>query len=295
MRLRVCAANRIMARRPRLQFPAAVYHVMSRGNRKAAIFNDDADRRCFINVLGETVLRYRARVYAACLMDNHYHLLLDTPRNNLSAVMRQVNGVYSQTANERHSRSGHTFEARFHSVVVQWEQYLRRAARYVVLNPVKAGLCANASRWPWSTYRATAGLESPPAWLYLDWLEWAFRVDSRKEAQDRYRAYVNMRTATKTTIDWNAQAYGTNAFQKRAKELSEVHDRGRRLPPTDAAPDPLSLETLLVCDSASSERRDALIYSAHLDYGYPLAKIAEYLALNASTVGKAFRRYRRRF
>ncbi len=131
-----------MARRPRLQFPGAVYHVMSRGNRKSAIFTTDDDRRRFMNVLGEVAQTYHVRVYAALLMDTHYHLILDTPRGNLSAMMRQLNGVYAQDNNRCYALTGHTFEARFHSIVVQRERYLRMVARYVVLNPVKAQLCA---------------------------------------------------------------------------------------------------------------------------------------------------------
>ena len=159
---------------------------MSRGNRKSAVFTTDDDRRCFMNALGETALTYHVRVYAACLMGTHYHIVLDTPRGNLSATMRQLNGEYSQDSNRRHERTGHTFEARFHSIVVERERYLRRVARYVVLNPVKGGLCADAASWPWTTYRATAGLEPCPPWLYIDWLEWAFKADSRSEAQERY-------------------------------------------------------------------------------------------------------------
>ena len=99
------------------------------------------------------------RVYACCLMDTHYHLLLDTPRGNLSAFVRALNGQYSTSFNRRHGRVGHTFQQRFKSIVIQREKYLRRVARYIGLNPVKAQLCGDAADWPWSTHRATAGLE----------------------------------------------------------------------------------------------------------------------------------------
>jgi putative transposase len=142
-----------MARRPRLQFPGALYHVMSRGNRKSCIFDTDVDRDRFMRLLADTALAYDARVYAACAMGTHYHLLLDTPRGNLSAMMRQLNAVFSQDSNRLYRRTGHTFEARFHSIVVQRERYLRRVARYVVLNPVKAGLCGDPASCQWTTYR----------------------------------------------------------------------------------------------------------------------------------------------
>ena len=203
-----------MARRPRLQFPGAVYHVMSRGNRKSAIFTTDDDRRRFMNVLGEVAQTYHVRVYAALLMDTHYHLILDTPRGNLSAMMRQLNGVYAQDNNRCYALTGHTFEARFHSIVVQRERYLRMVARYVVLNPVKAQLCADAASWPWTTFRATAGLEPSPPWLDTDWIVWAFRATSLCEAQERFRDYVNGNVAGHAADYETRDIVGTERFQR---------------------------------------------------------------------------------
>ena len=179
-----------MARRHRLQFPGAVYHVMSRGNRKSMIVQDDDDRRTFITTFGDAACECQVRVYACCLMGTHYHALLDTPRGNLSEFMRTVNTAYSKAFNRRHARVGHTFEQRFNSIVVQREKYLRRVARYIALNPVKARLCGDAAEWSWGTHRATAGLEAAPSWLHMEWLRWAFRADVLPDAQRRYHAYV---------------------------------------------------------------------------------------------------------
>ena len=95
-------------------------------------------------------------------MGNHYHLLLRTPQPNLSRGMRQVNGVYTQCFNRRHEHVGHVFQGRFGGVLVERESYLLELARYVPLNPVRAGFVSSAGQWPWSSYRATAGLEAPP-------------------------------------------------------------------------------------------------------------------------------------
>ena len=130
-----------MARRHRLQFPGAVYHVMSRGNRKSMIVEDDDDRSTFMRTFREAARDCHVRVYACCLMGTHYHTLLDTPRGNLSEFMRTLNTGHSKAFNRRHERVGHTFEQRFESIVVQREKYLRRVARYIALNPVKARLC----------------------------------------------------------------------------------------------------------------------------------------------------------
>ena len=118
----------------------------------------------------------------ACLMGNHYHVVGDTPRGNLSDVMRFLNGCYARASNRRHGRTGHLFEGRFRSLVIQRESYLKRVVRYVVLNPVRAHLVTDAAAWPWSTYCATAGLQAPPDWLSVDWLDWAFAAGTRAEA-----------------------------------------------------------------------------------------------------------------
>src|SRR4030095_13206942 len=184
------ATNQRMARRHRIQFPGAVYHVMSRGNRKSTIVDDNDDRRTFMTTFSEAARDGQVRVYACCLMGTHYHTLLDTPRGNLSEFVRTLNTEYSKAFNRRHGRVGHTFEQRFESLVVQREKYLRRVARYIFLDQGKARACPDAADWPWGTYRATAGLDDAAAWLHRDWLRWAFRADLLPDAQRRYQAYV---------------------------------------------------------------------------------------------------------
>ena len=134
-----------MARRGRLQFPGALYHVMARGNGKSMVVDDDDDRQRFMEIFSMAAIDYGVRVYACCLMGTHYHALLDTPRRNLSEFIRSLNTEYSKAFNRRHARVGHTFEQRFVSLVVQREKYLRRVARYIALNPVKARLSTDAA------------------------------------------------------------------------------------------------------------------------------------------------------
>lgn len=124
--------------------------------------------------------------YAYCLMGNHYHLHVETPKPNLSEGMRQLNGVYTQRVNHRHGRVGHLFQGRHKAILVEKEICLLELARYVVLNPVRAGLVKRAVDWPWSSYRAPAGLGEPSAFLTTDWLLGQFAQD-RKKAQRAYR------------------------------------------------------------------------------------------------------------
>ena len=128
----------LMARPLRIQFPGATYHVTSRGNAQQAIFLDDDDRHTFLSVLERVVSRFRIVVHAYCLMDNHFHLLVETPEANLSKAVRHLNGVYTQTFNRRRARVGHVLQGRFKAIVVDRDSYLLELCRYVVLNPVRA-------------------------------------------------------------------------------------------------------------------------------------------------------------
>ncbi len=146
-----------MARPLRLEFPEALYHLTARGNARQEIFLDDQDRRAFLGLLGREVEQQRWRCHAYCLMDNHYHLLVETPEGRLAGGMRRLNGVYTQGFNRRHERVGHLFQGRYRSIVVDQESYLLELSRYVVLNPVRAGMVKRVEEWAWSSYRATAG------------------------------------------------------------------------------------------------------------------------------------------
>ena len=278
-----------MAHRPRIQFPGAIYHVMSRGNRKSSIFNDDDDRGLFLKVVDQAVVRYGIRCYAICLMGNHYHLVFDTPRGNLSDSMRHINGVYTQNSNRRHERSGHVFEGRFRSIVVQRESYLRRVGRYVVLNPVRAGIVRDATAWQWSSYRATAGIEPPPSYLYVDWIDWAFESVSREEAQRKYRLFVNDAITKKSALDLKGPTFGNVDFEAKAREAAARSQGDRPLPRVYRA---LARPTLQAVFGMawSRDERNRLIYQAHVEYGYRLAEIATYLGVHASTPSQVLRR-----
>jgi REP element-mobilizing transposase RayT len=264
---------------------------MSRGNRKSAIFDDADDRRIFMNTFHETARDYRPRVYAGCLMGTHYHFLIDTPRGNLSDFMRQLNGVYSADHNRRHARVGHTFEQRFNSLVVQREKYLRRVVRYIARNPVEAGLCPSPADWPWTTHRATAGLEPAPPWLYLDWLEWAFHVESRAEAQQAYLRYIADPAAPLWEPDTSQSLVGTNRFKKAAVK-AHLDAADRPVPRNCVRFKRATLPAVFADLEGDRHSRDTLILAAHVTHGYRLAEIATFLNIDASTASKAIRRAR---
>jgi putative transposase len=135
----------------RQELPDGVFHVTTRGVAREPIFHDDEDRRTFLRLLAETGRKHSWRCHVFCLMGTHYHLILETTLARLSGGLHRLNGVYAQLFNRRHGRSGHLFGDRFHAWVVSDDDHLRAACHYVLQNPVRAGLCAKAADWPWSS------------------------------------------------------------------------------------------------------------------------------------------------
>jgi putative transposase len=138
-----------MPRRPRRDLPDGIFHVTSRGVARALIFRDSFDYVALRAQLREVIRKFGWNVYAYCLMPNHYHLVLETDRQHLSAGMHRLNGLYAQRFNRRHGRVGHVFQNRFTAFLVESDEHLFAAIAYVADNPVRAGLCEEAADWPW--------------------------------------------------------------------------------------------------------------------------------------------------
>src|SRR5262245_61850059 len=138
-----------MARPLRIEYPGALYHITTRGNARRGIFKDDRDRLLFLDILHRVSDRYHWHCHAYCLMDNHYHLVVETPDANLALGMRQLNGIYTQAYNRRHRRTGHLFQGRYKAILVEKESHLLEVCRYVVLNPVRAKAVDHLGRWKW--------------------------------------------------------------------------------------------------------------------------------------------------
>lgn len=178
-----------MVRPLRLEYAGAIYHVTSRGDRREPIYENNEDRQRWLEIIAGVCERFNWRAHAYCLMDNHYHLVVETIDGNLSKGMRQLNGVYTQYYNRNHKRSGHVFQGRYKAIHVDKEAYLLELARYVVLNPVRAGMVNQVTDWPWSSYLAMVGVGSRPEWLETDWLLGLFG-QQRQRATARYIDYV---------------------------------------------------------------------------------------------------------
>lgn len=163
-----------MPRKHRVQEPEVIYHVGSRGVDEQSIFGVVRwDRERFLELLGLTVTTYRWRLYAYCLMGNHFHLVLDTPEANIGEGMRYLKGRYAQWFNREKGRAGALFERRYWDRLAWSEAYILTLARYVALNPVRSGWREAPEDWQWSSYAATIGLEPAPRFLrtnaIVDW------------------------------------------------------------------------------------------------------------------------------
>lgn len=180
-----------MGRPLRFEPTDSVLHITTRGVRREPIFVDDADRHMFMAFLAQTVHRHRWTCLAYCLMTNHFHLLVSLSTANLSKGMHRLNGLYARRFNERHGHVGHVFEARFASSAIQTEEHLLDAMRYVVLNPIRAGLCRDPADWPWSSFRATAGLDPCPRFLAARRVRRLFGRGAR--GTELYQAFVRER------------------------------------------------------------------------------------------------------
>lgn len=157
-----------MPREPRLQVAGVTYHVTARGNRQQPTFFHLRDYAKFLELLADTAARHRWRCYAYCLMPNHVHLVVSPLEATLSVGVQRLNGSYAQWFNRRHDLTGHVFQGRFHSVLVESTLHLIQLTRYVLANPVRARLCTDASQWPWSSFAASVGRTLPPPFLALD-------------------------------------------------------------------------------------------------------------------------------
>ena len=216
-----------MTRPLRLEFAGALYHLTARGDRQEPIFEDDHDRLVFLDLLAKEVLQQGWVLYAFCLMGNHYHLLLETPEPNLVRGMRRLNGVYTQAFNRRHRRVGHVLQGRYQSILVNKEAYLRELCRYVVLNPVRAGMVASVEDWHWSSYLPTAGRMPCPPWLNAAAVLGLFGEGAAaRRAYERFVAEGLKQPSPWETLQ--GQIYlGSDAFRARMqKRLSAKPARG---------------------------------------------------------------------
>ncbi|MFA6898979.1 MAG: transposase [Desulfurivibrionaceae bacterium] len=275
-----------MARPLRLEFPEAVYHVTSRGNARQDIFIDDSDRERFLAILSNTVHRYNWVCHAYCLMDNHYHLLLETLDPNLSSGMRQLNGMYTQAFNRQHDRVGHVFQGRYKAILIEKDAHLLELCRYIVLNPVAAGIVAQPEAWPWSSCRGTLDADGAADFLTTTWVLGQFSRN-RTQAKVQYRHFIAEELQSEPL--WNTlhgQSFlGSAAFAGKLNGLFKEKQHAPEVPRKQRYIARPPLDELFTTYNNKTDR-NRRVAEAHVAHGYLLKEIAEHLGIHYTTVSK---------
>ena len=179
-----------MGRAWRIEYEGALYHILSRGNEQGDIFYDNTDRMLFLEMIGKMSERFAVDICAYVLMDNHYHLLLKTRRANLSKAMQWFGTTYTQRFNNRHKRSGHLFQGRFKSIIIENDAYLMRLSCYIHRNPIRAGIVKRLADYRWSSYLAYGYGKPAPQWLSTKLILSQFRREKvRKQYREKVQKY----------------------------------------------------------------------------------------------------------
>jgi putative transposase len=264
-----------VARPLRIDIPGGIAHVTARGNNRLAIFPSAEHRDRLVAILRRVIERYGWLCHAYVLMDNHYHVLVETPLPNLSLGMRQLNGLYAQWFNRRHDRIGHVFGGRFKSIVVERDEHFLEAARYIVLNPLRTVQPRRFVDWRWSSYPATAGLVSRPTFLVIDGVLSMLDAD-RAVARRRYVEFVADGIEASLESRLVGEIYlGDDDFVRDLMPdvpMAEV-------PRVQWQPLRPSLEALC--------HEPAGMLAAYRTYGYRLREIGQHLGVHPSTVSRS--------
>jgi putative transposase len=275
-----------MARPLRVELSGGLYHVTSRGNRRESIYFSDCDREAWLDLLASVCERFNWTCHAYCLMDNHYHIVIETPEGNLSKGMRQLNGVYTQHINRSQHRVGHLFQGRYKAILVEKESHLIELSRYVVLNPVRASVVSDIKQWPWSNYGAMIGEVIAPKWLECTWILGQLG-NNRSEAILHYIDFV--RAGIGLPSIWEGlqgQIFlGSSRFVEQMQEYRTEAGDLREVPRVQRRAPAKPLEDYL---KQYSEPKSGM-RAAYQTGDYTLKAIADLYGVHYSTVSRAVR------
>ena len=281
-----------MSRPIRIEYPGAVYHITSRGNERKNIFFDDHDRKVFLGIIQQVKNRFHWLFHSYVLMDNHYHLLVETPEANLSRGMRQLNGVYTREFNHRHNRIGHLFQGRFKSILIDKDDYLVELSRYIALNPIRAGIALKADEWLWGSYRALIGIDKSPAWLTTDWILALYGSD-RKRAVAEYKSYVEKGISGEFPSEELRGGWilGGGRFVESIQGLIEEKREAQEIPRQQRQAQCKEIEEIFQTGTRQGRSREELIYRSYVDSGYTMKEIADYIGMHYISISRAIKKY----
>ena len=288
-----------MGRQLRIEYRGAFYHVTARGNERKDIFKSNRDREKFMEYLQSAAVRYGAVIHAWCLMNNHYHLLLETPEGNLSQIMQHINGAYTNYFNTKRKRSGHLFQGRYKAILVEADEYALELSRYIHLNPVRVGAVTDPAYYRWSSCADYIDHRKVPNWLKRDFILGHFGA-AEKDSVPKYQQFVKDLIG-KETANPMAQVVvgsilGSPEFVERIQgEYEERMLQDRNLPmPLQATPK-VELNRLMEAAQAAfgeknRQAKNVAIHLAHQYGGLKLREIGARFGLKESGVSEASRR-----
>jgi REP-associated tyrosine transposase len=288
-----------MARPLRITFQGAFYHVTSRGNERKAVFKSKRDREKFLEYLDSATERYNAVIHVFCLMDNHYHLLLETPAGNLPQIMRHINGAYTTYFNVKRARSGHLFQGRYKAILVEIDEYAKELSRYIHLNPVRAKIVETPEEYAWSSYNFYIGKQKSPGWLHRDFILGYFgkKVPSAQKGYRKFiRALVDVEYESPLEEVTASLLLGTDGF---VDYIRDNFIRGRKptrdLPAIGKLAPTISMDT--VCDTVaacinedSPHLRNVQIYFCWKLTGEKLKTIGDRFGISDAAVSQVCKR-----
>lgn len=250
-----------MVRPLRIEFEGAVYHVTARGNERRQIFKDKADYRWFVGLLAHLPERFGALIHGYALMGNHYHLLIETPRPNLSRAMHYVNASYAGRFNRKRKRAGHLLQGRYRGLLIEKDSHLLSVSRYIHLNPVRAGVCERPEQYVWSSYLEYIGRVKRSGWLTCEWVLEQFASEPA-QARRRYKRFVEDGLGlNENPFEGlrNGFVLGSEKFLAEAIKKAGVR-RHREVPQSRGLADPPDFDVLiaLVAERFGVSERDIL-------------------------------------
>ena len=272
-----------MNRPLRIELENGLYHVTARGDRQDTIYRSDNDRLVWLSIMETTCSRFNFAVRAYCQMSNHYHILLETLSGELARGMRHLNGNYSRYFNRAHGLVGHVFQGRYKAILCQSQSYLLDLARYIELNPVRAGIVSHPVEWHWSSYRSTVGLADSPAWLHSDAVLIQFGSEPAA-ARLAYEKFVSVGIGGTSPLARvsNEMLLGDDAFRARVAETSPKGNvqEIKRIQRRALAP---TLEEYFI---VYRNHREAMA-RAYFSLNYSMPEIARQAKVSVKTVSRA--------
>lgn len=289
-----------MARPLRITYPDAYYHITSRGNEQRDIFKSQNDREKFLIYLESATERYGAVIHAYCLMSNHFHLLLETPRANLSEIMRHIVGAYTTYFNIKRKRAGHLFQGRYKAILVEADEYAAELSRYIHLNPVRAGIVALPEEYKWSSYQSYISLVPLPKWLKTEFILGYFGqrgATARKKYKEFVEDLVEKEYESPLKDAVGATILGSAGF---IKEVAASHLKDREedknipaLRHFEERPTVSDICKLVESEIYDNDKlaRQASIYISHKYSGLRLKAIASMFDVGETAICEASKRF----